>query len=50
MLLPPVQYEDPDLARQIAESFAWAFFSKHMIYTNKLVYDDPEVPESMNFP
>lgn len=38
------------MVREIAESFTWAFFTKNMTYTADLVYDDLDVPETMNQP
>ena len=49
--LPPSHNElGPEQSAQISESFAWAFFTKKMQYTSELVYDDPQVPVTMNQP
>lgn len=39
-----------DETKEIHNSFAWAFFTKKLTYTNKLVYDSPQCPSSMNDP
>ena len=37
-------------SKQTQNSFAWAFFTKRMKYTPKLVYDHPKVLSTMNNP
>ena len=46
----PATFNDPQLVKQITDSFAWAFFTKQMRYASNLVYDHPKVPQSMNKP
>jgi hypothetical protein len=37
-------------AKAVHDSFAWAFFAKHLKYTTKLVYDSPACSSVMNDP
>ena len=40
--------DDPKLKMEIFESIHRAFYLKDMKYANQLVYDDPQVPRTMN--